>query len=212
MKLEYVLNKIPIIVDRVNKKDISLSHQKSKELKYSFNDFGYRSEFDYNELINNSDYIVTIGCSFTSGIGLDYNQTWSYKLGKLLDKPVINLGIEGASHGYVMWQIYNVINNLKSKNIFVLRPPKGRRFELNDSEFENQNHLESWSNPPDFDLSVNYAEYYDFLLTNLCDKFKIPNFFCYEFGFEFTLAKDDSHFGEDYHNLISNEFYKNLKI
>ena len=75
----------------------------NKEIDYDYNSWGYRTK-EFSDL--DDDYVLTFGCSFTEGIGLHYNDTWSTKLGKKLNLDVFNLGM-GASG--VDYQYYNTI-------------------------------------------------------------------------------------------------------
>ena len=63
------------------------------EITYQFNDQGFRSEeFDC------SRSILFLGCSFTMGIGLPYEQTWPYLVATDLALKNFNLGIGGGSN------------------------------------------------------------------------------------------------------------------
>ena len=59
-----------------------------KQIDYKYNSWGYRTK-EFSEL--NDDYILVFGCSFTEGIGLNYDDTWASKLGKKLNLDVFNL-------------------------------------------------------------------------------------------------------------------------
>jgi len=65
---------------------------------YCVNSAGYRTdEFD---TIDWKKSIVIFGCSMVFGEGLDAEQTISYQLSKLLNCPVINMGVTGSSIQY----------------------------------------------------------------------------------------------------------------
>lgn len=80
----------------------------------------------------NGDYFITIGCSFTKGSYLAYNDTWSYKLGKLLQMQHINLAFDGSSIEYQ----YEVIRKIRAlgidKKIFWMQthPTRSHRWRL----------------------------------------------------------------------------------
>lgn len=68
---------------------------RNKEVNYLFNKDGFRSiEFDN---VVWSESVILLGCSLTFGVGLDEDETISARLSKLIDRPVINLGIPGSS-------------------------------------------------------------------------------------------------------------------
>jgi hypothetical protein len=57
-------------------------------------------------------YFVTIGCSYTTGYGLDYKNTWSKKLGDYCNLEHINLGFSGSSLEYQYDKIKKLENIL----------------------------------------------------------------------------------------------------
>ena len=60
---------------------------------YSINKYGFRTTDD----IPNEIDIAAYGCSFTYGLGLPEHMLYHTVLGKELNKPVMNFGINGAS-------------------------------------------------------------------------------------------------------------------
>jgi hypothetical protein len=66
-----------------NKKELGKEwYYYDKKIEYKYNSWGYRTK-EFDDV--NEDYILTFGCSFTEGIGLDYNDMWSTKLSKKLN-------------------------------------------------------------------------------------------------------------------------------
>lgn len=203
-KILYDFNKIPIIKERVNLKKKSHDTHKNSIFEYNFNDYGYRASFDYESLLT-SEKIVCIGCSFTEGVGLVESEIWPFLLSQKVNLPFINLGIGGASDGYIMWQLMNVINTIQSTNIYVLLPPISRSFFLNDNYFNN---IHSMSLLTENDSFERLFEYQRFLLINICDHYNIKYIKWNKFGTDFPKASDNQHFGCDYQTKISNEFLK----
>jgi hypothetical protein len=69
------------------------------------NQNGYRTiEFDSVDWENS---IVVFGCSMVFGTGLDENQTICYHLNKMLNRPVINMGVPASS---IMYSVYNQLS------------------------------------------------------------------------------------------------------
>lgn len=69
-------------------------HYRTKEIIYSVNGSSYRApEWDTVDWANS---VVMLGCSMTSGVGLAEDETSCYQLSKLLNRPVINLGVGGS--------------------------------------------------------------------------------------------------------------------
>ncbi len=73
----------------------------------------------YRNLIENSEYrpieniesqkdsIVLFGCSFTWGTGLNDNETFSYQLGKLTNRPIFNRAMGGWGVQHMLYQLRN---------------------------------------------------------------------------------------------------------
>jgi hypothetical protein len=91
----------------------------NKDIEYKYNSWGYRTK-EFSEL--NDDYILVLGCSFTEGIGLDYDDIWATKLGKKLNLDVFNLGIGGSGSditGYntILFHNFVLTNNKLPKYV-----------------------------------------------------------------------------------------------
>lgn len=71
---------------------------RTKKVSYSLNKHGYRCP-DL-ETIDWSKSIVLLGCSMTSSVGLDEDDTLSKNLSNMLEIPVISLGVAGSSPQY----------------------------------------------------------------------------------------------------------------
>jgi hypothetical protein len=67
-------------------------------VRYEFNDLGYRftPPTQYR-----GDEILAIGDSFTLGLGVDQDHTWPNQLSQLLDYPVLNFSMNGASNDWI---------------------------------------------------------------------------------------------------------------
>lgn len=64
---------------------------------YQFNELGYRhGNPDYR-----GDEILAIGDSFTVGLGVNQAETWPEQLSRLLDYPVLNFSLNGASNDWI---------------------------------------------------------------------------------------------------------------
>ena len=99
-------------------------------ITYQFNSHGFRcAEFD------DSPVYLSIGCSFTEGVGLPIEQTWTWKLSELMGHTVLNLGVGGSSLDTCFRLIDYYIDALNVLGIFILEPPESR-FEI--FEFNQQ--------------------------------------------------------------------------
>jgi hypothetical protein len=98
----------------------------TKREGYNVNSLGYRAvEFDTVDWANS--YIIQ-GCSAVFGLGIPEDElTISGQLSRMMDEPVINLGISGAG---MMLQHYNLLemleSNIKPKGVFILYPNMDR--------------------------------------------------------------------------------------
>jgi hypothetical protein len=97
-------------------------------ITYKFNSHGFRcNEFDQ------SHGIITIGCSFTAGVGLPVESIWPNLVGSDLGLPVWNLGIGGASMDTCFRLLSCYIHKLNAEYVLLLTPPD-QRFELHTVE------------------------------------------------------------------------------
>ena len=102
------------------------SQQYEKDIKYTFNEYGFRcASFDERSDIN----ILTCGCSMTVGVGVDQNETWTeqlkVKIARHTGKSVTawNIATSGASPDYVVRSLWKVDHLLKPNMTFVYWPP-----------------------------------------------------------------------------------------
>lgn len=100
-----------------DKLDLDKWFYTNKRIPYQLNEYGYRS--DKLSSIDDSDYILTFGCSYSYGTGLFYEDTYSYKLANKLNLKNINLAIPG---GGISEMVYNTI--LFDNNFTNIRLPK----------------------------------------------------------------------------------------
>ena len=64
-------------------------------VEYRFNNYGFRTDDDF-DLDNPAPGIITIGCSYTEGIGINVEDTWGYKICQKLGCKFYNLGQSGT--------------------------------------------------------------------------------------------------------------------
>jgi len=99
------------------------------EIEYKYNSWGYRTK-NFEDI--NDDYVVTFGCSYTEGIGLEYKDIWPIKLGQKLNLDTLNLGVGGTG---IDFQFYNTMllqqfllnNNKKLPKLVVYQWPHTTR-------------------------------------------------------------------------------------
>lgn len=76
-------------------------HYRSKNIEYIVNSSGYRAPEWHSVDWKNS--ILLIGDSNTFGVGVAEDETISYYLSNMLNKPVINLGYPSASNELILY-------------------------------------------------------------------------------------------------------------
>lgn len=91
---------------------------KTKKITYEFNTEGYRTpELD---TFTDNNFILVIGCSYTAGIGLAYEDMWSSVLSKRLNIPVMNLGMPGMGLDAVLLNLQNYLRGNYPKPKFIV--------------------------------------------------------------------------------------------
>jgi len=83
-------------------------------VNYSFNELGYRMDTQYP-----SDAILAIGDSFTLGVGVNVEDTWPAQLSKILNYPVLNFSLNGASNDWIARRSAELLNFFNPKLIIV---------------------------------------------------------------------------------------------
>lgn len=88
-------------------------------VSYTFNTDGFRSEeFTYEP----SDSVLFLGCSLTTGIGVDLESSWAYKVANSLGLRNYNLGIGAGSADTCFRLAYHWIPRLRPKYVMMLTP------------------------------------------------------------------------------------------
>lgn len=96
------------------------------DITYQINSNGFRSkEF------TSGDWLAAVGCSFTFGVGLPLEHTWSHIIADKLGLECANLGKPGGSPDTCFRMCYYWLPILKPKFLIYLEPPPAR-FELLD--------------------------------------------------------------------------------
>lgn len=90
----------------------------NRPITYKINSLGYR--MNEIEEINQNNYILTLGCSNTFGIGIPLEETWAYKLSKHLSADLINGSAPGSSNELVLINLIRVLTNLKLPKLVVV--------------------------------------------------------------------------------------------
>lgn len=197
-----------------------------KSILYGCYEYGFRTPLIKHKCL------VVAGCSNTFGTGLNIEQTWGYKLAKKLDLPLINLGIPGASSDQVYRVLKTFLPSLNPQFVACLMPDASRhefffREEIKVKPKSANLHTFNNSSMTPFVDYIEYAKQYmennctsiEYQLTNYnrnIDAIKGINsnsFFLSsrEYMMKYSKrirARDLTHFGEPWHDLIAKDFFK----
>lgn len=83
---------------------------KHTPIEYKYNSFGHRCK----ELvdIDHENFLLTFGCSYTVGIGINETDTWAYKLSQTIGSDLYNIALEASGCDI---QAYNTMHWVTSK-------------------------------------------------------------------------------------------------
>ena len=132
---------------KINCNDAAFKEKwKNVDITYNLNSQGYRCPEWHNIDWENS--VIIFGDSCVAGVGVPKNDTISAFLTKLLNRPVINLGVSGSSN---LFSLYNMIR-VKNANInpyavinIETTPERTLTFETESLGKTGINHWGSWS-------------------------------------------------------------------
>lgn len=89
---------------------------------YTYNSYGRRVN-PSNQKLRSDVAVLTIGCSFTLGIGVNDDQTYSHYLQEDTKIPVLNLGLNASFPGDILYDIQfrsPTKYDIKAKKIFIV--------------------------------------------------------------------------------------------
>lgn len=111
-------------------------------IKYDLNEYGHRCE----EISENRNSIMFLGCSMTFGVGMHKEKTWPFLVAKALGKTEYNLGIPAGSMDSC-YRLYKEWQPIAKSSITVLAvPPHYRCEKIIDNEVGNfYQNIGQWS-------------------------------------------------------------------
>ena len=111
---------------------------KDQKFTYKFNNHGFRCD-DFKQ----DTGILFLGCSYTLGLALPLEDTWTYTVAKSLRLTYANLGQGGGSNDTAFRLGYHWIPKIKPKIVFLLSPDSHRLELVTDDliHFLNINNL-----------------------------------------------------------------------
>jgi hypothetical protein len=173
-------------------------------------------------------YFIAVGCSFTAGARIDYNDVWCNQLGSKLNLEHINLSYQGSSLEYQYEKILQsetILSNAKFILWMQTYPPRSHRFFLRDIIGDFYSRII----PPDKPIIWEKVEYYynlvshkKILITNcwgwdlktkillkakICKKNK--NYF-FNKNNPIDYGSDNLHPGPKSHSILANDMYDHM--
>ena len=204
-----------------------LEFYKNNPIKYSFNNYGYRTPYNFNK----GDKVnIYLGCSYTVGVGLNLEDTWSYDLHKSLksDAKYVNLsqggqGIENQFRHFYYWKDYFQIENVFHYQPLYAREEFFTPYGPESILIPNENHSKYIKNSIDkkflvttlgSDIHTSRKYITNVLaLQNLVEKLGGKYFFLHDLpnpSIGKRKSRDLAHFDLGQHKLISDLFYSDF--
>jgi hypothetical protein len=132
-----------------------------KSVSYTLNSQGYRCP-EWTDIDWNNSHLL-FGCSVVQGIGLEDCDTLDKELAKILNEPVINLGVGGGSLPFILANTYKLIDaSVRPKSVIIVYPEPSRvALFLKD----RVQHVGAWGHKQWYQtwLKDSNAEYYGYL-------------------------------------------------
>ena len=177
-------------------------------------------EHDYKEYD-----VLALGCSFTFGVGLPYEQCWPGMLEDKTGLRVKNAGRGGAGLTDCVQQLYRCFDEHVPKYVCVLKPPSPRvdiyipdNFVMHERWLKRLNRVANFTlqSQPNLDFTLRVA---NDVIQYICDKHnvKVVKICCDNSGFLWDnpipdLARDLAHSGIHYQDYVAEKFIKLLDL
>lgn len=119
---------------------------RSTHINYIYNSLGHRSR--EIESINLNDYILTIGCSHTEGIGVSLDDSYPFVLSKMLNSDYYNLGLGSTGIDVLMHNlsIWFAVIEKKPKLLIIQVPDQSRSITGDEHNLQPRG---SWDDDPE---------------------------------------------------------------
>lgn len=167
---------------------------------YKFNTLGFRTK-PTQEFVGNE--ILVVGDSFTLGLGVNAQDRWSDQLEKLIDYPVLNFSLNGASNDWICRKTNQLLQIFNPRCViihwsFSHRREKNRPDWYDDERTECDAHYsqdENFSNWLINYTKINYPNIIHSAIPNWHDNFPYGNYAILPPVQKQDLARDGFHYG-----------------
>ena len=116
----------------INKELYTMASDNSNTIKYKMNEHGYRSQ----PITIHSDYnILTLGCSWTMGVGVENEFIWPNLVHNKINKGTLfNYGMYGISTSFISKTLFKFVSSQFTPNlVLIMWPGFSRRDYLTDT-------------------------------------------------------------------------------
>jgi hypothetical protein len=174
--------------ERVNKTYKTCGSDNTGLCTYSYNELGFRGDSIHKKGFK----VMSIGCSFTEGVGVNYNETWSAQVCSHIENSVnLNFGASGRSNDYISRCLISYCDKIQPDLVLILYTFNHRKeiytrdggvepfmpttswgwLETTEEGCEMQNHLVSVQNK-----NADFINWYKnhLLIKNYLENKKIP--------------------------------------
>jgi hypothetical protein len=110
--------------ERVNKKYTTSGADNTGKCLYSYNELGFRGDSIHKEGFK----IMSLGCSFTEGVGVNDDETWPSKFTtNILDGVNLNFGTGGRSNDFIARCLLSYYDLIKPNLVLIMYTVPHRR-------------------------------------------------------------------------------------
>ena len=112
------------LADRKNKTYTTSGSDKTDLCRYTYNELGFRGD----SVKKKGFKIMSIGCSFTEGVGVNDNETWPHQFTNLIPNAVdMNFGTGGRSNDFLVRCLLTYYDLIKPDLVLIMYTNPQRR-------------------------------------------------------------------------------------
>ena len=128
--------------ERINKTYTKSGGDNTGKCRYSYNELGFRGD----SITKDGFKIMSIGCSFTEGIGVNDTETWPYNFTSLIPNGVnMNFGTSGRSNDFISRCLLTYYNLIKPDLVLIMYTnPQRKEIYTKDNGVEPFMPTSSW--------------------------------------------------------------------
>jgi hypothetical protein len=113
-----------ILHERKNKTYKSSATDETKTCSYTYNELGFRGDSIKKEGFK----VMSLGCSNTEGVGVNYTKTWPYEFTSLIPNGVnFNFGTAGCSNDFISRCLLTYYDEIKPDLVLIMYTSPLRR-------------------------------------------------------------------------------------